>query len=77
MFVSPNRPDDHKRIIEFLVRESGASIDEVAALYEHKRAALEAGSRVKAFIPVIVIRHVRGLLRQRQSSQSDEILNAA
>ncbi len=77
MFKSPKKPDDHKRIIELLARQSGASIDEVALLYEHEREALETHSRVKAFVPVLVARHVRDLLSQNASNNTGEILNAA
>ncbi len=76
MFVA-NNSVDHKRIIELLAQQSGASIDEVALLYERERETLEAHSRVKAFVPVLVTRHIRDLLSQRVSNQMGGILNAA
>jgi hypothetical protein len=76
MFVS-SKPVDHKRLIELLARQFGAPIDEVALLYEQEREALEAHSRVKAFVPVLVARHIRDLLSQRMSNQTGGILNAA
>ena len=77
MFVSPNKPDDHKHTIELLARQCGASIDEVALLYAHEQAALEAHSRVKAFVPVFVTRHVRDVLSQHASNETGEIPNTA
>jgi len=82
MFISTNKPDDHKRFIEVIARESAVSIDEVARLYDHERAALEASSRIKAFVPVFVMRNVRDLLRRRASNQpiparAGEILSPA
>jgi hypothetical protein len=76
MFVA-NKPVDHKRNIELLAQHSGASIDEVALLYEQEREALDAHSRVKAFVPVLVIRHIRDLLREHVSNQTGGIPNAA
>lgn len=77
MLVSPNKPDDHKRIIELLARQCGASIDEVALLYAHEQAALEAHSRVKEFVPVFVTRHVHDVLSQHASNKTGENPNAA
>jgi hypothetical protein len=77
MFGSAKKSDDHKHIIELLARQSGASIDEVAVLYEQERQALEARSRVKAFVPVLVIRRVRDLLRQHASNNTAETRSAA
>ena len=76
MFVA-NKPVDHKRIIELLAQQSGASIDEVTLLYERERETLEAHSRVKAFVPVLVSRRIRDLLSQYASNQTGGILNAA
>jgi hypothetical protein len=57
---------DHTRIIAFLAQESAESIDEVTRLYELERAGLEAGARVKRFLPIFAIRNVRAALRQRR-----------
>ncbi|HET6470942.1 MAG TPA: DUF3562 domain-containing protein [Pseudomonadales bacterium] len=82
MFISKTKPDEHIRFINVIARESAVSIDEVARLYDHERAALEASSRIKAFVPVFVMRKVRDLLRRHASNQpipswADEILGPA
>lgn len=76
MFVA-NNPVDHKRIVELLAQQFGASIEEVALLYEQERETLEAHSRVKVFVPVLVTRHIRDLLSQHVSNQTGGILDAA
>ena len=77
MFGSAKKSDDHKHIVEMLARQSGASTDEVALLYEQEREALEARSRVKVFVPVLVTRRVRDLLRQHARNNTAETLAAA
>ncbi len=57
-----HRPDS---AIEFLARESHASIADVARLYGNELAELERNARVTAFIPVLAFRKVRALLRRR------------
>jgi hypothetical protein len=63
MAAPPDKPVDHKRMIELLAEESTVSIGEVTRLYEHERAGLEASARVKRFLPILTIRNVRELLR--------------
>ena len=67
MSLPPEKPTDHKRIIAFLARESAASIDEVTRLYEQERAELEAGARIKHFLPILAIRNVRAALASQHN----------
>jgi hypothetical protein len=63
MSLPPEKPTDHRRVIALLARESAASIDEVTRLYERERTELEAGARIKHFLPLLAIRNVRAALR--------------
>jgi len=63
--LPPEKPTDHARTIAFLARESAVSIDEVTRLYERERTELEAGARIKHFLPILAIRNVRAALRHR------------
>lgn len=42
----------------------------VARLYEHVRAELEMGARIKGFLGILALRKVRKILRQRETSSS-------
>ena len=55
----------HQRAIEHLARESQMPVDEVAQLYEHARAELEVGARIRAFLGIFALRNVRKILRGR------------
>ena len=45
----------HQRAIEHLARESQMPVDEVAQLYEHARAELEVGARIRAFLGIFAL----------------------
>jgi hypothetical protein len=62
----PHESSAHERAIEALARESHVSIDHVAQLYEHELAVLKAGARITSFLPILTIRKVREILRQRR-----------
>ena len=64
MIIAPGDPLDHRRVIAFLAKHSTTPIDEIARLYEHEWAALEASARLKGFVPCITFGHVRSLLRK-------------
>jgi hypothetical protein len=68
MSVSSDKPVDHKRVIAFLARKSTLPIDEVTRLYEHEWSALAATARIKGFVPILTIRHVRELLQKTRIS---------
>ena len=64
MLIASDNSLDHKRVIAFLARNSTTPIDEIARLYAHEWAALEAGARLKGYIPTLTFRHVRALCRK-------------
>ena len=63
--AQPGKRSHLQRAIELLARESRVPIEEVARLYEGKRAELEFGARMTSFVPIFAIRRVREMLRQR------------
>jgi hypothetical protein len=54
MNQSPDTP-----ALEFLARESKATLAEVTALFERERAALAAGATVPNFVTLLAVRRVR------------------
>jgi hypothetical protein len=59
-----------QRSVERLAREAQVPASEVARLYEHARAELEVGARIKGFVGIFALRKVRKILRQRATSSS-------
>ena len=57
------KPQQH-RTLEFLARAAQVPVSEVAVLYENAHAELAAGARIRAFLGIFAMRHVRKLLRQ-------------
>ena len=63
--------DSHDELaVELLARDSKVPAAEVAQLYEHARAELEVGARIKSFLGIFALRRVRKILRQRVPSGS-------
>jgi Protein of unknown function (DUF3562) len=60
----------HQRALERLAREAQVPASVVARLYEHVRAELEMGARIKGFLGILALRKVRKILRQRETSSS-------
>lgn len=54
--------------LELLARKSKVPPSEVARLYEHARAELGAGARIKSFLGIFALRRVRTILHQRATS---------
>ena len=67
MYAQLSKKSYQQRAIEFLAKESQMPIDEVARLYEDKRAELAVGARLAGFVPIFAIRKVREMLRQRST----------
>ena len=55
----------HARDIEALAREAQVPLDDVAQLYAREWAALTARAHITSFLPILVTRKVRAILRQR------------
>jgi hypothetical protein len=52
--------------IELLARETRMPRELVAKLYTSERAKLEKTARIKTYIPVLIHRHVKAMLREQQ-----------
>jgi Protein of unknown function (DUF3562) len=52
--------------IELLARETHMPREVVAKLYTSERAKLERTARIKTYVPVLIRRHVKALLREQQ-----------
>ena len=61
-----NRPADAEAEIELLADETHMPRELVKAVYSSERAKLEKTARIKTYIPVLVHRHVKALLRERR-----------
>jgi hypothetical protein len=61
-----NLPDDAEAEIELLASETHMSRELVKIVYSCERAKLERTARIKTYIPVLVHRHVKALLRERR-----------
>jgi len=60
-----SKESHHRRAIESLAEESQVPVNEVAQLYEHAHAELEAGARVRSFLGIFALRSVRKTLLER------------
>jgi Protein of unknown function (DUF3562) len=61
-----NPPADAEAEIELLACETHMPRELVQAVYSSERAKLERTARIKTYIPVLVHRHVKALLRERR-----------
>lgn len=59
------RPANADTEIELLARETHTPRELVARLYTSERAKLERIARIKTYVPVLIHRHVKALLRER------------
>jgi hypothetical protein len=54
--------------IKGLARETDTPVELVQEVYRSVRAKLERTARIKTFVPVLIHRHVKDLLRERRAS---------
>jgi hypothetical protein len=54
--------------IKGLARETDTPVELVQEVYRSVRARLERTARIKTFVPVLIHRHVKDLLRERRAS---------
>jgi hypothetical protein len=57
--------DDVDTEIESLARETRVPRALVESLYSRERAKLERTARIKTFVPVLIHRHVKAILREQ------------
>jgi hypothetical protein len=62
----PAEPSHVETEIELLARETSMPRDLVARLYTSVRAKLERTARIKTYVPVLIHRQVKALLREQQ-----------
>lgn len=62
------RPANAETEIELLARETHVPRDLVAKIYTRERAKLERTARIKTYVPVLIHRHVKALLREQHSA---------
>jgi hypothetical protein len=65
---SVNRPTQADSAIESLARETDMPIELVQEIYTNEHAKLERTARIKTYVPVLVHRHVKALLREQRAS---------
>jgi len=58
--------DPPRTAMESLALELDLPVEEVERVYRAEARAVEAGARIKSFVPVIVARRVRSELRRQQ-----------
>jgi hypothetical protein len=61
-----SRPNNADTEIELLARETHAPLELVESLYASERTRLERTARIKTYIPLLIHRRVKALLRERQ-----------
>jgi hypothetical protein len=54
--------------VESLARETNTPVELVQEIYTLERAKLESTARIKTYVPVLVHRYVKDLLRDRRAS---------
>jgi hypothetical protein len=64
-----NLPADAEAEIDLLACETQTSRELVRIVYRSERAKLERTARIKTYIPVLVHRHVKALLRERRRAK--------
>jgi len=65
---SVTRPANSDTEIEMLARETDMPVELVQEIYLSERAKLERTARIKTYVPVLIIRHVKALLREQRAS---------
>ena len=70
---SPPIPDSAQRIVASLASDAKVSVEEIAQLYEDKRAELDREARIKSFLPIFAIRGVQDALRRRRVGRASEM----
>jgi len=65
-----NRPADADADaeIEILARETDMPLEFVEEIYTNERAKLERTARIKTYVPVLIHRYVKALLREHRAS---------
>jgi Protein of unknown function (DUF3562) len=73
--MSSNNPADPDSDIETLARETNTPVATVQEIYTIEHAKLDRVAKIKTFIPLLIRRHVKELLRSRRSASNTERLH--
>ena len=65
---SVDRPIDVDAEIQSLARETAMPVELVQEIYSSEREKLEQKARIKTYVPVLLRRHVKALLREQRAS---------
>jgi hypothetical protein len=63
-----NRAASADAEIESLARETDTPVELVQQIYTSERAKLERTARIKTYVPVLIRRQVKALLREQRGS---------
>jgi hypothetical protein len=63
-----NHPTNASAEIETLARETDMPVEVVQQLYTSERAKLERTARIKTYVPILIHRQVKALLREQRAS---------
>jgi Protein of unknown function (DUF3562) len=65
---SSNRATNADAEIEDLARETDMPLELVQSIYSSEKAKLERTARIKIYVPVLIHRNVKALLREQRAS---------
>lgn len=63
-----NRATGADAEIESLARETDTPVELVQQIYSSERAKLERTARIKTYVPVLIRRQVKAILREQRAS---------
>jgi hypothetical protein len=63
-----NRATSADAEIESLARETDTPVELVQQIYTSERAKLERTARIKTYVPVLIRRQVKAILREQRAS---------
>jgi hypothetical protein len=64
----PDKIIDDAAEIEILARETAMPLALVEEIYSSERARLERTARIKTYVPVLIHRQVKAILREHQAA---------
>jgi hypothetical protein len=59
---------EHRLAIKALSSELDVSVDDMTAMYEEQLAIMEAGARVRHYIPILLRRKIMDILSRRNTA---------
>ena len=67
-YQAVNRATSTDAEIESLARETDTPVELVQQIYVSERAKLERTARIKTYVPVLIRRQVKAILREQRAS---------